>query len=263
MINKEQYNKDGYVVLKNVFDPRFLDQLRERYTSVFQKLLDQEIGKISCAPRFVLINLFNHNFGAFRNAGIIIQNMIETYQLMLSPEVMLNVNQLIKDPVVATKPIIFTSHPELSIEGDYWKTPAHRDALSMQSSLNSVICWINLVDCLEDKIGPLQIVPGSHLMEVKRKPFYNNFGEVETEGLEFKPVYMEKGSMLIMNSSVIHKSGENEDQRVRWAVSFRFSDMADTEWTRRNLYSPYIHKLVLDEKYTYSAEDVRKALDVS
>ncbi len=178
---------------------------------------------------------------------------------MLSPEIMTNVKQLQKDPTVATRPVIHTSSPLLG--KDYWHTPSHQDQASVQQSLNTLICWVPLVDCGYSDIGPLLVQPGSHLKGSQYESYGNGYFGVVENDFEFTPVYMNKSDMLIFNSSLVHESGINDSRKIRWSISLRYTDLESKDWQKRQLYSPYVYKPTIDANYKYSAEEVKEALN--
>lgn len=227
MINKEEYQQNGFVVINKVFDLRFLDQLRQRYIYIFAKLINSIYLDDS-----TLFQLFEDNPAGFKNCGLMVQNMLETYQLMLSPEVMLNVKQLLEDPVVVTKPVPFFSHPKLS-QDDYWNTPPHQDLAASQVSDDAIVVWVPLSD-ITPETGSILVAKESHKQGLMTSRFENNFGVVDGFDDKLEPVEIKKGDMLIFSQKLIHKSDKNTSDQIRWVMTFRFGNLANKEWQVNN-----------------------------
>lgn len=234
-MNLTHYNENGYVVIKKAFYPAYLDQLRNKYIDIYHSLLKAN----ESAGDEVLFSLFKENKEAFINAGLVTQNMIETYELMNAPQIMINVRQLIEKPVVVTKPYIHTSHPALG--ETYWDTPPHFDLASSNTSANSIVCWLPLCS-LDEKKGTLRVIPGSHKEKHEVVEMVSDFGKVDCNLADFIDVDIEQGDLLLFSMNLIHRSAPNSSGNIRWAISFRFGDAADKLWTsERNLHYPYTY----------------------
>lgn len=229
-MNLDFYNENGYIVIKKAFYPTYLDQLRNKYIDIYQSLLKaKEEGDST------LFTLFQENKEAFINAGLVTQNMIETYELMNAPQIVINVRQLLEKPVVITKPVTHTSHSKLG--GDYWQQPPHRDSLASNCSNNSIVVWIPLSP-LDKSTGTLRILRGSHRLGDLPYHFEGDFGVIDNiDESQLESLEIEQGDTLIFDQRLVHASDYNNSDKIRWAISFRYGDAADPSWA--GLHYPY------------------------
>ena len=95
--------------------------------------------------------------------GKLIQmGLIPLYQLAFNPELIDYIEALgIDFPNMCTRPVLYFNHPQLAKEEVYYKSPLHQDWPSMESSLNSLVVWVPLVDVNKEN-GSIIIYPGSH-----------------------------------------------------------------------------------------------------
>lgn len=152
-------------------------------------------------------------------------------------------------PVINTRPLISFSHEKLAGKTVNWKVPAHQDWPSMKGSINGLTAWIPLVDVSEE-LGPLQVIPGSHLLGALECYDYEGVPVLKEEKQGFISLPMEVGDVLVFSPFLIHRSGVNISNDIRLSAHFRFDD-ADEE-TFRNRGYPRIRKDIRDESINYN-----------
>jgi len=59
----------------------------------------------------------------------------------------------------------------------------------------------------------------------------------------FGPIKMEFGDMLLFSSFMVHRSGENVTDNIRWTVSFRYDDAFGNDYIKRKYPSPFTYEL--------------------
>jgi ectoine hydroxylase-related dioxygenase (phytanoyl-CoA dioxygenase family) len=126
----------------------------------------------------------------------------------------------------------------------YWKAPAHQDWRSIQGSLNSVVIWVPLLS-IDKSLGALEVVPGSHcdgLMSTTEDDFYRAIDDERYTDESFVPVETTIGDCLLFSTFLVHRSGTNSTNRVRWSCHFRFNDMLEKTFIEREFPNPYIYK---------------------
>ena len=109
----------------------------------------------------------------------------------------------------------------------------------MQGSVDSMVVWMPLVD-VDEPLGPLQVVPGSHrrgLLPSVEDPWYRRLADVEDD--EFVPVPMRAGDALFLSAFLVHRSGQNTSEDVRWSVQFRYNNAAEPTFAARKFANPY------------------------
>jgi hypothetical protein len=254
------YKKLGYTVFRGLISDTKIHQLKADAVSVFVEQIERhKIDKLNFEEN--LIELFKVNINSVIGCGKQIQNLPSLYSLMICEPIMVAIRTLgIESPVINTKPVLFFHNKNLASEEIYYKTSPHQDFASMCGSINSMVAWLPLCEVTEE-LGPLEIVPESHLKGFQVTRYDHSFGVVETyKDSDFLPIKASPGDVIIFNSLLVHRSGNNiTENRIRWSTNFRYSDLKDEYWKNNNYYCPYTYKSC-PEKSLYSLP-VQKDLD--
>lgn len=236
------YFRDGYVIARELIDPRVLQEIKQEAVMVFNRIMSlypEAVTAIGFEDR--MIQLFNHDRYAIRYGGKQVQNLISLHELMLRKEILEVVRLLgVREPVINTKPVMFFHNQNLAKSEVYYKTPAHQDYATTQGSINSLVVWLPLAP-LFPELGPLEVVPGSHLKGAQWTQIEDNFGMVKTyKDEDFVPMNVTVGDAVFFSTLLVHRSGHNSSQSaIRWAANFRYSDLADPYWTEHRYFHPY------------------------
>lgn len=117
----------------------------------------------------------------------------------------------------------------------------HQDYAFNLGSSNSLAIWIPLQDTSISE-GALMCSEGSHLNGV-----YKNLNGIIDEKIrfEFKSVPVKFGEALVFDQKLVHKSGMNLSDVVRFSVILRFSDLCDREYLSRKC--PINHEITTIE----------------
>jgi hypothetical protein len=115
--------------------------------------------------------------------------------------------------------------------------PAHQDWSHNLGSEQSVTVWIPLQDTPVHG-GALRVAPASHR--------YGLFPHVDGFMLEFpadllEPVPVSFGEVLVFRQTLVHASGRNDSDTVRFTAVVRFSDLAEPEYLERGWYWNHGH----------------------
>ena len=114
----------------------------------------------------------------------------------------------------------------------------------MQGSLDSAVIWVPLID-LPPELGPLEIVPGSHLDGLVTSEVVDNFGKVDESYLQdktFESLPVSAGDVVVFSSFLVHRSGTNSSPDIRWSCHFRYNNLAETTFVERGYPHPYVYK---------------------
>ena len=135
---------------------------------------------------------------------------------------------------------MFFNNPRLAKQEFYWKTPPHQDWRSMQGSLDSVVVWIALVD-VDVGLGALEVVPGSHRRGLLADRLLDGFGQThELVDADFTSIEMHKGDALFFSSFLVHRSGTNVREDIRWSAQFRYNNLAEAAFVERGYPHSFI-----------------------
>ena len=112
----------------------------------------------------------------------------------------------------------------------------------MQGSLDSIVVWVPLVD-VDASLGALEVVPGSHKLGLLTTEVVNSFGKVDqfTDD-QFISVKVTRGDVLFFSTFLVHRSGVNTTESIRWSCHFRYNNLAEKTFIERGYPHPYIYK---------------------
>lgn len=238
---KEQLEQDGYVILKDLFKPELIEDIKIAAQYIF-KIQFNNFGYKGTFQECA-IRLFKEQNEVFKNCGKLIQTGLPPlYQLAINESLLNWVSSIgnIKNPLMCTRPVLFFNHPKLAKSVEYYKTPMHQDWPSMEASQNSLVVWVPLVDVNKEN-GSIIIYPGSHKQGILPFKTTGGFAEVEYEGESIQPE-MKVGDIAIFSTKLVHKSGEILDDSIRWSCHFRYTDMLEQDFIERGFPSPYEYK---------------------
>jgi ectoine hydroxylase-related dioxygenase (phytanoyl-CoA dioxygenase family) len=235
-----QLDKNGYIIIKNFFDKEYINLIKEKSEKIF-KIQFKELGYTGNFKENI-IRLFNENQNIFINCGKIIQSgLIELYKLPVEDKVIKLIKSLgIEFPNLCTRPVLFFNHPSLAKEEFYYKSPPHQDWPSMDSSLDSLVLWVPLVDVSYDN-GSILIWPKTHKQGPLPFNVIGGFASVEVSGESIQPE-LEVGDIAIFSTFLIHSSGDIHNDTIRWSCHFRYTNMLDKDFINRGFPNAYTYK---------------------
>ena len=245
-----RYRRDGFVVIPGLFGPPLRRQVLGDIVETFS-LRAADLGlRLTASPDHevfsdLVAGLFARDIPAYVAAAKLTQHLASVHRMGLSPELMAVVEALgLALPSISTRPVIHYMADRLKIPGGYQKTPPHQDWRSVQGSLDGITVWTPLYDVGLDDY-PLEIVPGSHvrglLDSVPDMPNYRVPGELYSEA-DFRPLQLKAGDAVVFSAFLLHRTGEAGGERVRVSLSFRFNNVAEPHFVRRNYPNPYLYR---------------------
>lgn len=246
---KEQYNKDGYLLIKGFFSKEEIAQIYLEARQIFGIQIERVLGKnvdIDDKDTFekAMFEFFEKDFVSFVNTGKQVQHLISMHRLGTEEKI----TNLLKDlgyemPVIAVRPAMQFNSRYLSKDGSHWKLGAHQDWRTGQGSLDSIVLWFPLIDCGE-ALGALQVIPGSHTWGLMTADTSGYTGSIQ-ENLkdeDFIQTEFEVGDLLIFSAFLIHQSGDNVTQNIRWSIQLRYNNMNEGTFIERGFPMPYIYR---------------------
>jgi hypothetical protein len=243
-----RYYRDGFVHLKAFFQPDEVGQLREDAKQVFIRQMRARQLLTSRQPtehefEAAMAEYFRQDLEGFINCGKTCQHLISLHRLALSPKLIAQLKALgVQAPVICTRPVIYFNSRHLAVSEAYYKTPPHQDWRSMQGSLNALVVWVPLMD-IDQRLGALQVVPGSHrlgLLPSEPDPWYRRVKDAEQ--FTYLSVEVKAGDALFFSAFLLHRSGDNITNSIRWSCHFRYNDLSEQTFIDRKYPHPYIYK---------------------
>jgi phytanoyl-CoA hydroxylase len=250
MINKQQYKRDGFLLLRNFFDVEKLEAVRSEAKHIFliqlkrNHLIDSyDISEQEFERQ--LYALFQKDFQQIVNCGKQAQHLISLHSLALSERILGALEQLgVEFPIINVRPTIFFNSPHLGKRDVDWRKPSHQDWRTTQGSLDSTIIWVPLID-IDKSLGALEIAPESHklgLLNYETRSDYHTIAEDPERPLQFVSVEVKKGDALFFSTLLVHRSGNNTSGAIRWSCHFRYNNLYEPTFIERGFPHSYIYK---------------------
>jgi phytanoyl-CoA hydroxylase len=249
MVDKHLYNQNGFLLLKNFFDKDEIRRVHEEAKDVFKAQLrrhrlDSEDLAVEVNFNKALFALFEKNFQEIVNCGKQVQHLISLHRLGTEPRVIDQLKGLgLAFPCISARPVMFFNSRYLAKREEYWRLDAHQDWRSSQGSLDAITIWVPLVD-IDESLGALEVIPGSHkwgLLESESVSYYGKISE-EMAVRKFLPVEVVRGDALIFSSFLVHRSGTNSTESIRWSIHFRYNNLSEQTFIERGYPHPFIYK---------------------
>jgi len=204
---------------------------------------------------------FSQDLAGFINCGKTCQHLISLHRLSLRDDIVAQLIALgVKKPNICTRPVLYFNSKHLAQSEVYYKSPPHQDWRSMQGSLNSIVAWVPLVD-LSHELGALEIIPCSHLwglQESSEDKWYRHIEGLRDD--QYESVDVKAGDVLFFSAFLVHRSGDNVTDSIRWSCHFRYNDLEEPTFVSRKFPNPYTYapQQELVTKNFPSIEEVRK-----
>jgi hypothetical protein len=249
MIDRQLYNQNGFLLLKRFFHKDEIMRVLEEAKDVFKAQLkryrlDSEDFTVEANFDKALYALFEQDFQEVVNCGKQVQHLISLHRLGTDPRILDRLRALgLAFPCISARPVMFFNSRRLAKQEEYWRLGAHQDWRSSQGSLDAITIWVPLVD-IDKRLGALEVIPGSHkwgLLESENVSYYGKISE-EITASEFLPVEVERGDALVFSSFLVHRSGTNSTEAIRWSIHFRYNNLSEQTFINRGYPHPFIYK---------------------
>jgi len=209
----EQYNRDGFVILRGLFS-------REECKQMIQEVMDLHTKQAIPGYEFVTAE----------QAG---GDPLKQFSRIMHPHRFhkLSLDWLVDSRVADVLRVIYQEEPVAAQSMFYFKPPGargqafHQDNYYLRVKPKScVAAWIAL-DEIDEQNGGLQVVPGTQNMEVacpQKADLTISFSQdlvPPPAGKTPVPANMQPGDTLFFNGSVVHGSTPNSSKE-RWRRSF-------------------------------------------
>lgn len=245
-----EFHKNGYVIVRNFFDKNVLAEIykeaREIFAVQIRRVLQKDVD-VDDRQAFdaAMFEFFQADFEAFVNTGKTVQHSISLHRLGSDPSVVAKLQELgLGKPVIGVRPAMQFNSRFLSHNGSkHWKLDPHQDWRTGQGSLDSTVIWFPLVPANKD-LGCIQVMPGSHmggLLEANTSGYQGGITDDLDED-QFVQTELEVGDAVFFSALLIHQSGNNITDLIRWSIQFRYNNLEDSSFIDRAYPMAYIYK---------------------
>ncbi len=249
MIDVKSYKENGSLLVKGFFQRQEIAAIRDEGKQVFIAQM-RRLGIVQTddlseqAFEQGMAELFDADLQTFTNCGKQAQHLISLHRLSLDERVVRAIVELgLEFPNISTRPVLYFNSRRLAKKEVYWRLSLHQDWRSMQGSLDSAVVWIPLID-IDEKLGALEVIPESHLWGLLDADMEDGYGHVQgdVDESQFIPVEVERGDALFFSSFLVHRSGTNVTDSIRWSCHFRYNNLAEPTFLERGYPHPYVYK---------------------
>lgn len=246
----DTYKQQGYLLQRNFFVPAEVEKIRADakliFTSQMQRLGIMERADVSEAKfERGMSKFFELDLQSFVNCGKQAQHLISLHQLSLDARIIKVIHELgLEFPVISTRPLLYFNSSRLAKKEVYWRLSMHQDWRSMQGSLDAVVVWVPLVT-ISKALGALEIIPGSHRWGLIRSEMEDGYGHIEDSVIDTSAaisVEVDPGDALFFSALLVHQSGTNVTDSIRWSCHFRYNNLRESTFVARGFPHPYIYK---------------------
>jgi phytanoyl-CoA hydroxylase len=188
--------------------------------------------------------LFELDLPAFMSCGKQAQHLVSLHRLSLDHRIVATLNELgLSFPNIGMRPLLSFHHPRLAQKEVFWRLPLHQDWRVTQGSLDSVAVWLPLVD-IDKSLGALEIAPCSHRWGLVPGGQVDNDDYItpEVDPSTLLPVEMHRGDALFFSTLLVHRSGNNVTESIRWSCHFRYNNLLEKTFIQRGYPHPFTYK---------------------
>jgi ectoine hydroxylase-related dioxygenase (phytanoyl-CoA dioxygenase family) len=236
---KNFYQKNGYVVLKNFFNTKEINDLQKLIISEAIQLLNinysiKSLEDLKLHKALILLKnkepkLFGAFYDKFQNSAQLYK--IFTYKKISNILKLLNQKNLDKfsiNNVGIRMDVPFDTKHSYGWHQDRAYYPQNMDGNK------GMLIWTPIVN-INKKIGPLQIRPQSHkfgFISIKKKKKIGHSPQYPV-AKKYLSKFKNKSLMInisdaaFINLNTFHASGKNISNKIRFACQVRYSDLSD------------------------------------
>jgi len=263
----EQYNKEGYTIVENVFSHDELQPVLDEFNEIVDSFAESAfsagkiINKHSDKDVFTRLAALEKDF---KGSSVLIHHKGE-----LKPSLAkLWGSKKLLDMVENWVGKDISGHPVWNIRSKTPQTvrmtvPWHQDSAYLKEGAEKTVqpaAWIPFLDVNKNN-GCMQVVKGGHdperVLEHKlekkagvKDSWYLYIEDKNIPEDDIVTCEMKVGSVLFLHQLIPHRSLENHSDKVRWSVDLRFQNPKDEAGFHTGLVDPIIMRKAEDPNYT-------------
>lgn len=244
---KDFYDRNGYVILSDLFSSDEIAAIYEDVLSLFRiRFGGTTLNETMTVP-------YTTQKETWKACARQMQNSLTQLHAGTKPEITALLKKLgLKQPSAWVMPEVRADMP---MDKRYMQ-PWHQDWRSGQGSLNSVTIWTPLRDVKKEN-GAIELIPGSHLdgyrdVEVVHDPLRYILKNPVPRDAPTVAAELKRGECILFSQMLLHASGENTSDQPRLTCQFRFVDRTDKHFIGNNYRAPQSTDLVWERWPTAS-----------
>ena len=230
----KELNELGFCKVKIGHKP-FLTRLRKKWLYMFNNISQEVHGKKIMNDK----DLIKLEKSKYRKAFVAVFDLIhldpEIYGLASKKKLIQMYKKLgIKYPHYGTRPITRVDLPQ-DVKHSFFD--AHQDFPYNNHSKNSMVVWIPFMNT-SYKEGCLEVSPKSHTLKKVFEQKKNSKLIKNISKFKFTKIKVKLGEALIFSEFLVHRSGINRSNKIRFSLQLRVTDLLRKEYMKR--YYPVV-----------------------
>jgi len=217
---RKQFLEKGYFIGK--INSKIVKQLRKNFLSFFNSASELSNGQ-KIKNDSDLMKLYNSQKRFVWTAAFDLRMSDPLLLKLATSKEIINLAKIagIKKPYFKTMPIYRVDMPK---DDPKYSFGAHQDYPYSEGSKNSITMWLPLQN-INVKNGALKVAEGTHKSGKIYKRDKKNI-ILKKYKFNFKSILCKPGDVIVFSQNLVHKSGYNSSNTVRFSVGFRFSDLS-------------------------------------
>ncbi|CAF0832201.1 unnamed protein product [Adineta ricciae] len=249
---RQEYEKNGFLVIRNLVKAKTLDHFRERFQQVC-------VGIVKVPGMTVMkdVAIAKSEFADGEKAITKIQDFTlddELFKYCCEPEIVKYVENFTGPNIMAMHTMLINKPPDPGTQSS--RHPLHQDLYYFPfRPADRIVCAWTAMETINRENGCLVVIPGSHTgeLEVHEYPKWKGGVNKMYHGIQkFDPnqkmvhLHMETGDTVFFHPLLIHGSGTNRSSRFRKAISCHYADSACEYIECKDGVQDFISKEVTD-----------------
>ena len=219
---KEDYEKNGYVIIQNALESNKIDNFMEKHL----ELVNQITGKSFNGPNDPnLIEFYNEHQDIESKVYDSMLKQPWLTEFTKQKEITQPIKEILGNDIGVFSKVVFRMDlPNWTKEFAHW----HQDFFYVKGNVNVVTLWIPMQD-VRYIHGCLSVMPKTHLLGpiehdlvIGKKNIPQNIFDND-----IKLVEMNKGDILLFSALLLHSSNLNISDKVRYAVQPRYTPLIE------------------------------------
>ncbi len=254
-----QFADDGFCVIRNIANKNLIDNIISQFkeTVIHQLSLNRIDFAVGLDLDYYIRLLATNNLPAYFSCIKAAETFYSMYELMVCSEIKKicasagfhTISMPIRPAIHIVDPVI--SRLILKQNG-FHELPQHQDWSALQSSIDTLVFWIPIID-IDDSTPGIELAPKSHLLghlPTKAHQFGHTIVDsFQIDDQQFVKPHLFAGDLLVFSSFTVHRSESSlsfAENASRIALSFRASNINDLDFATRNYHRSYQTTIVYD-----------------
>ncbi len=241
------YKKNGYKIFRNVVPTSTIDEI----VGQIKEIADIRLESLGVLPGNTiydsLLQINKIDQIAYQSCLKTAQYLPIFNQLGISSEILNALKEcFVVKPVLSTRPVLHCVSQALLLDHGYNFTPPHQDWPNIQGSIDLAVVWVPFME-VKKEAYTLQVVPQSHKLgmlpwEITRFGQSIREDDASFRKMKFIDLEMQRGDLVVFSGFLVHRTSKTGNkENVRLAASFRFNNLEEKLFVKRNYPNPYIY----------------------